>query len=88
MLVFPTINLAILMGKQNKSKEPTLPIIKCECGAEILLIPDLTEMGKAISNHAHKHAETIENPEEAKAIYSKTEHSLTAQTLRKASQIE
>ena len=29
-----------------------LPIINCECGAEILVIPDLQAMDRAIKTHA------------------------------------
>jgi hypothetical protein len=32
-----------------------LPIIRCACGAEILLIPDLSAMNRAIENHVAKH---------------------------------
>jgi len=30
-------------------------LIMCECGVEIALIPDLTEMGRAIQAHALEH---------------------------------
>jgi len=77
----------IFMKKQSDFIENRFPMIKCECGEEILLLPDLTEMGKVIKEHAQKHAEKIENPKEAKLTYQIIELSLTAKTLRKASQI-
>lgn len=38
----------------NKDKLSELSI-KCECGAEILLVPDLSAMRKAIETHAELH---------------------------------
>jgi hypothetical protein len=32
-----------------------MPTIKCECGAEILLVPDLPAMDRAIKTHADEH---------------------------------
>lgn len=32
-----------------------LVLIACECGKQILLIPSVTAMSKAIENHAAKH---------------------------------
>ena len=32
-----------------------LPLIKCECGAEILVVPDLRAMNRAINTHVAKH---------------------------------
>ncbi len=32
-----------------------MPIIKCVCGFEILLVPDLKAMDRAIKNHITKH---------------------------------
>jgi hypothetical protein len=37
------------------SSSLTLPTIKCECGHEILLLPDLIAMGKAIERHSFEH---------------------------------
>jgi hypothetical protein len=32
-----------------------LPLIKCECGTEILVLPNLRAMNRAINNHVAKH---------------------------------
>jgi len=32
-----------------------LPIISCECGAEILVVPDLQAMNRAIKTHVGEH---------------------------------
>jgi hypothetical protein len=41
-------------GVHNK----LMPTIKCECGAKILVVPDLKAMNKAIRNHIAKHKKT------------------------------
>jgi hypothetical protein len=33
----------------------SMPIIRCVCGFEILVVPDLRAMGRAIKNHVAKH---------------------------------
>jgi hypothetical protein len=39
----------------NKDKPISKLSIKCECGAEILLVPDLSAIRKAIETHAEIH---------------------------------
>jgi hypothetical protein len=42
--------------RSEKQKSPTkMPIIKCSCGAKILVVPDLPAMERAIKNHKTKH---------------------------------
>ena len=42
-----------------------MPLIKCVCGFEILVVPDLKAMNRAIKNHIAKHnkasSERLEN---------------------------
>ena len=33
--------------------------VRCECGAEILLIPDVKEMSKAIEDHVDLHLQSL-----------------------------
>ena len=40
---------------QDYSLKSRLPIIKCECGYEILLLPDLKAMEQAVENHLLEH---------------------------------
>jgi len=75
------------MGKQTDSVRAKLPIIRCKCGAEFLLLPDLAEMSLVVQRHAQTHKETVENPVEAERVYTEIEEFLTVQILRKASQI-
>ncbi len=46
-----------------------LPIINCECGAEILVVPDLQAMNNAIKRHVAKHRKL---EKEAKNNFSKS----------------
>jgi hypothetical protein len=34
---------------------PVMPIIRCTCGAGILLVPDINEMNRAIESHIDEH---------------------------------
>lgn len=44
-------------GTNEKQKSSTkMPIIKCTCGAKILVVPDLSAMERAIENHKVKNA--------------------------------
>ncbi len=43
-------NSVFLIKKTRK-----MPIFKCSCRASILIIPDLTEMNKAIKTHLIEH---------------------------------
>jgi hypothetical protein len=48
----------LLEGKSvemDKSLKAGLPIICCECGAEILVVPDLKAMNHAIKTHVAEH---------------------------------
>jgi hypothetical protein len=53
-------------GTKTSEAEPflkeRLPIIKCECGAEILLLPDLKAMDRAINAHVAEHRKEGKNP--------------------------
>jgi hypothetical protein len=40
---------------QDYSLKSRLSIIKCECGYEILLLPDLKAMDQAVQNHLLEH---------------------------------
>ena len=56
----------------------SMPIIKCACNFEILVVPDLKAMDRAIQNHAAQHK---------KACSKKLADFLTAQVLIVASNL-
>ena len=47
--------VAMLNETANPCKSPSLVVIKCSCGAEILLVPDVAAMSAAIENHVVEH---------------------------------
>lgn len=61
-------------------------IVRCKCGAEILLIPSVKQMDIAIVKHAQSHAEKEKNSEKAKAIFEEIEDYLVEQVLLLASE--
>ena len=58
--------------------------IRCECGAEILLIPDVKEMVRSIESHATEHRKKELNPDKGKAAFEHIENFLVKQVLEKA----
>ena len=66
-------------GKNHK-------IIRCECGAEILLMPDVKEMERTIAAHAESHAQKEKDPKKAKVLFEQIQDSLIQQVLIMASE--
>ena len=64
----------------NHSSSGRLPVIRCECGHEILVLPDLKAMGQAIDKHVLEH----KNKRAADAEADRIELDLIAQVLNKA----
>lgn len=67
------------------SQKKPLPIIKCSCGAEILVLPDLSAMNQAIANHLKEHKKTQNNSKTASEIAA-VEQSLIEQLFRLAAE--
>jgi hypothetical protein len=62
--------------------------IRCECGDEILLLPDLNEMDKAIEDHVDMHLQSLKAPSCTAAEAERLRDVLIAQVLIKAIQSE
>jgi hypothetical protein len=60
-----------------------LPTIKCECGAEILLIQQLDLMGQAINSHVEEHRARVSDPIKANALAKRIEDLLIKQVFEK-----
>jgi len=58
--------------------------IKCECGAEILLLPDLKVMNHAIEVHVSKHREKEKNADKGEAESRRIQDLLITQVFEKA----
>jgi hypothetical protein len=52
-------------SKSKKQAKNGLPVVKCECGAEILLVPNVKVMGEAIETHVELHRRKLKNPVDA-----------------------
>lgn len=75
------------LGK-NREEIDHLPKLKCECGAEILLLPDLKKMSYAIKVHVAEHRKNVKNPAKAATECERVENALIAQVFRIASRQE
>lgn len=70
--------------RKMHSKKSVSHSIMCECGAEILVIPDVKEMGRSIESHAEEHRKKEQNPVAGKAAFERVENFLIKQVLEKA----
>jgi hypothetical protein len=69
------------MQDKLNSNSRKMPIIVCECGQEILVIPDLKEMARCIEAHASSHLEKEMNHCESEAEFNRIEEQLTQKVL-------
>jgi hypothetical protein len=76
-----------LVGTSAELNKGNLPIIKCKCGAEFLLIPDLNEMSLVVEKHAQMHREAESDPEKAEATYDEIQDHLIMQIFAKVRKI-
>ena len=65
-----------------------LPIVRCKCGAEFLLIPDLAEMERTVEKHAKFHSKKEPDSAKAEKIFKEIQDYLIMEILRAASTIE
>jgi hypothetical protein len=69
------------MKNKSNGNSRKMPIIVCECGQEILVIPDLKEMVRCIEAHARSHFEKERNSCEFEAEFNRIEEELTQKVL-------
>jgi len=74
-------------AKKSERSSSRLPLLKCECGAEILLLPDLKVMNHAIEVHVLEHRKKEKDPDKAAAAAARVRKILIEQLLRKASEM-
>ena len=60
-------------------------MIKCSCGVEILLVPNVKVMSNAIEAHVAKHTQKAKDPKTAEAEAEHIRDHLITQVLDKAS---
>ena len=64
-----------------------LPVIKCECGTEILLVPDAKAMRLAIDKHANAHGQKMGSLDLDENEVERVRDDLIAKVLAKASEL-
>lgn len=73
--------------KNIVSHKKGMPIIRCACGFEILVLPDVQAMNRAIENHLTEHKKANDCSESNLALIWLRQF-LTAQLFRMASKID
>lgn len=63
-----------------------LPLIRCECGQEILLVPDAKVMSRCIEAHVELHKQNCEDHKEAQSEAARIRNLLVSQILQKAAE--
>ena len=69
--------------KENFTSFKKLPVIRCECGVEILLIQQVDLMSKAINSHVEEHRARVSDPIKADALAKRIEDHLIKQVFEK-----
>jgi hypothetical protein len=72
------------LSTKKKSKKKAVSLIRCECGFEILVVPDLKAMGRAIEDQAAEHAKKEKNSAKATFEEIRIQNLLIAKALDKA----
>ena len=67
-----------------KSESKWLALVKCECGFEIVVVPNLAEMSHVILLHADLHAKMKSDPITAGEEFDRIEDLLTEKVLQAA----
>jgi hypothetical protein len=75
-------------SKKNIDNKEGVPVIKCYCGVEILLVPNVKSMSEAIEAHVEKHRKKGKDPKEAEAETERIREYLIMQVLDKASKTD
>jgi hypothetical protein len=65
----------------NINSDEKLPLVVCECGVKLLIIPDMDEMTRSIKAHAITHRKAKNEPEKAQAEYCRVEELLAQKVL-------
>ncbi len=58
-----------IMGRRDDNRRTGgLPLIRCFCGTEILIIPSIEHMNEAIENHVAMHKRRLKDTKRAKEV--------------------
>jgi hypothetical protein len=73
--------------QKQKKESSSLPVIKCICGAEILLVPNVKKMNDAIEAHILEHTKKCKAAKEAEVEAERIRSDLILKVLEKASEM-
>lgn len=76
----------VLVSKKKPNGNVGLSVIKCSCGAKILLVPDVKLMSEAIEAHVEEHKQKINDPTEADVEAENIRTDLIIKVLNKANE--
>lgn len=83
-MIWVSLLAANIKSVKSLRGEKIGPLIRCECGFAILLVPDLEEMGRAIDAHAAEHGQKEKDPGKAAFEEERIRSILNAQALNVA----
>ena len=63
-------------------------MIRCSCGVEILMVPNVKRMSEAIEAHVEQHKQKVKDPAQAATEAERVRDELIAQVLDKASRMD
>ena len=78
--------LEVKSAESDERLKEGLPIISCECGAEILVVPDLQAMNRAIKTHIGEHRKKERKTKNNSITTGKISQMLSQLTLIKMSE--
>jgi hypothetical protein len=78
--------LEVKSAESDEHLKEGLPIISCECGAEILVVPDLQAMNRAIKTHVGEHGKKERKTKNNSITSGKISQMLSQLTLIKMSE--
>lgn len=70
--------------RYSRKTKTKMPVIKCLCGAVILLVPDITKMSEAIEKHVKEHVQERKHSKICEATAEQLRENLIVQTLNAA----
>ncbi|MCX8151225.1 MAG: hypothetical protein N3D85_06960 [Candidatus Bathyarchaeota archaeon] len=75
------------MAKESQHQpqtKPKMPIVRCTCGAKILLVPDVKKMSEAIEKHIKEHLPRGNSSKKYELLANQIRANLIIQTLNAA----
>ncbi|MCW3996174.1 MAG: hypothetical protein NWE98_08530 [Candidatus Bathyarchaeota archaeon] len=72
-----------MIDEQNSTTPQSSSTIKCECGFEILVVPDIKSVGSAIDGHIEQHRKNQPDSKQADMVAKRIHQMLFRQLFEK-----